>query len=58
LLVIGIPAGLENFFEELGVPVADERNFTPPPPNRYDIDKIVDISKHGIIYSPALEEQS
>jgi quercetin dioxygenase-like cupin family protein len=56
LLVIGIPAGLESFFDELGVPVVDERNFTPPPSNPYDIDKIVDISKkHGIIYSPALK---
>jgi len=32
----------ENFFKELGIPVADGMNFTPPS-DPYDIDKIVDI---------------
>jgi hypothetical protein len=44
LLVIGIPAGFENFFKELGNQVADELNFTPPS-DPYAIDKIIDISK-------------
>lgn len=58
LLVTGIPAGFENLFKELGIPIADEQSFTPPS-DPYDIDKIVDISrKHGVIYSPALKGQS
>ena len=45
LLVTGIPAGFENFIEELGVPITDEKSFIPPsdtPPP--DIGRIVEIS--------------
>ena len=55
LLVTGIPAGLENFFEDAGIAFTDEKTFTAPssPP---DIAKIVDISrKHGIFYVPTLK---
>ena len=61
LLVTGIPAGFENFIEELGVPIADEKSFisssdTPHPP---DIGRIVEISKnHGINFVPSLNKES
>lgn len=58
LLVIGIPAGFVDFFKELGVPVTDEKNFTPPP-DPYEIDGIIEISKkHGVTYAPTLNRQS
>lgn len=55
LLVTGVPAGLENFFEEAGVAMTDEKHFAPQssPPN---IAKLVDVSKkHGIFYVPKLK---
>jgi quercetin dioxygenase-like cupin family protein len=55
LLVTGVPAGLESFFEEAGILITDEKSFTPAstPP---DIARIVDISrKHGIFYVPTLK---
>jgi hypothetical protein len=56
LLVIGIPAGFEKFFEELEVPVTDENNLTPPS-DQYDIDRIDEISKkHSVMYMPALKK--
>jgi hypothetical protein len=58
LMVIGIPAGLEDFFKELGVPVTDEKNFTLLP-YPYEIDRIIEISKkHGVTYVPTLNRQS
>ena len=60
LLVTGIPAGFENFVEELGVPIADEKSFIPSsdtaPP---DIGRIVEVSKkHRIIFVPLLNKES
>lgn len=56
LLVTGVPAGLENFFEEAGIPIADEKRFTPPS-SPIDIARIVDVSeKHGIYYVPELQK--
>lgn len=55
LLVTGVPAGLENFFEDAGIAFTDEKSFTAPssPP---DIARIVDTSrKHGIFYVPILK---
>jgi hypothetical protein len=51
LLVTGVPAGLERFFEEAGMLITDEKSFASPfsPP---DIARIVDISS---IYVPTLK---
>jgi hypothetical protein len=55
LLVTGVPAGLENFFEEAGIAFTDEKRFTPPS-NPPDIARIVDSSrKNGIFYVSSLE---
>ena len=60
LLVIGLPAGFENFIEELGVPIVDEKSFIPPAGSTpRDIRRIIEISKkHGIIFVPALKNES
>jgi hypothetical protein len=55
LLVTGVTAGL-NFFEEAGIPIADEKSFTPPS-SPTDIARIVDVTKkHGIYYVPELQK--
>ena len=57
-MVIGIPAGFENFVEELGILVTDKSNFTPPS-GPFDIDSIVEISRnHGITFVPAMKKAS
>jgi hypothetical protein len=48
-MVIEIPAGFEDFFKELGVPVTDEKNFTLLP-YPYEIDRIIEISKKTWCY--------
>jgi hypothetical protein len=58
LLVTVIPAGFENFFEELGVPVTDDKSFTPRT-DPLDIARLVDVStKHGVIYVPELKKEN
>ena len=58
LLVIGTPAGFENFAEELGIVITDEGSFSSPS-SPLNIDKIVEISnKHGITFVPTLKTGS
>jgi hypothetical protein len=47
-----------KIFEELGVPVSDDKCFTPPT-NPPDMARIVDVSKkHGVIYVPELQKEN
>jgi quercetin dioxygenase-like cupin family protein len=58
LLVTGLPAGFENFIEQLGVPITDEKNFKAPstPP---EIERIVEVAKkNAIIFVPDLKSNS
>jgi hypothetical protein len=43
-----LPAGFENFIEELGVPITDEKSFKAPstPP---EIERIVEVAKKHVI---------
>jgi hypothetical protein len=47
-----VPAGFENFFGEVGIPIDNEEDFSPPPPSidTIDIKKIVGIAdeKYGL----------
>jgi quercetin dioxygenase-like cupin family protein len=55
LLVIGLPAGFENFVQELGIPSTNEMSFVPPPSTSPDLERIDEIAKkHGIIFVPGL----
>jgi quercetin dioxygenase-like cupin family protein len=49
LLVIGIPAGFENFVEELGIHITDESNFTPPS-TPFDIDKFLKYQGNMVLH--------
>jgi quercetin dioxygenase-like cupin family protein len=50
LLVTIIPAGFEDFFAEVGIPIENEATFSPPSMDTIDITKIVTIAheKYGL----------
>jgi len=54
LLCTVVPAGLEEFFEEIGEPVAAGEFLSPPPMNPESIKKLQAIAqKHGqVVYPP------
>lgn len=54
LLCTVVPAGLEEFFEEIGEPVAADEFLPPPPMNPESVKKLQAIAKkHGqMIYPP------
>jgi quercetin dioxygenase-like cupin family protein len=50
LLFTILPSGLENFFAEVGIPIDNEEDFSPPSIDSIDIMKIVRIAdeKYGL----------
>ncbi len=50
LLFTIIPAGFENFFSEVGIPIENEETFSPPSMDTIDINRIVGIAseKYGL----------
>jgi hypothetical protein len=59
LLCVVVPAGLEEFFEEIGQPVAAGKFLPPPAMNPESIENIQAIAqKHGqIVYPPNFLDQ-
>jgi hypothetical protein len=52
MIVMGTPAGLENFFREAGDPPDRAPVFNGPPPDDY-IKRLIEVSaKHGIEIVP------
>jgi hypothetical protein len=48
LLFTIIPAGFENFFAEVGIPLENEETFSAPSMDTIDIPKIVSIARSGL----------
>ena len=59
LLFTILPAGFENFFAEVGIPIDNEETFSTPPIDTIDIMKIVKIAdkKYGLKIITAISNQ-
>jgi hypothetical protein len=59
LLFTIVPAGFENFFAEVGIPIDNKEHFSPSPIDSIDIMKIVKIAdkKYGVKITTTVPNQ-